>query len=202
MVTISEKYTTDDVLMPGPSGANIGASGINDITKQINVNTSGISANATNLTNLKENMMVLMYSGRGTVQELNEATVDSFTFTAGDFADTDTIWVWAFAPSSTQNIVFKVRIEDGTNTLDSDVPAGQSRQCLDLKFFQNTAGANTQLIGVQRAIDVTGETERISLITGTMIANWITTAFSIKLRMDTDDTVREYFWFIYKIKGD
>lgn len=151
--------------------------------------------------------VALIHSGAVSTNSGVEAELDSHVVGAGAFAINDTIWVLVegFNPTGGGNAEAKIRINDGTNTVDVYVNKDNNFTHSDLKFIQSTS-ANTQLLCFSYEWNTVqgGGAATIHPINtpATMIANWLSAGFTISLRGFTNATGTAYYnWKVYKIKA-
>ncbi|MBI2136571.1 hypothetical protein HYU06_05875 [Candidatus Woesearchaeota archaeon] len=165
---------------------------------------SGLNAINTALMNAP----TLIHAGRGTTTSATEVELDTKTVAANDFAVGDKIIVEVHAYDTNVDpgitaAYLSCRINDGTNTFTlNSSGSSNTKKIWYLRYsFTNPSNYATTLLisSLISYVNTSTGNEDIK----TMIANWITSAFTISLRGRTStgsDTL--YFnWKVYRLRG-
>jgi|TARA_Y100000310_G_scaffold105331_1_gene103764 hypothetical protein len=151
--------------------------------------------------------IVLMHHARGSTASSTEVEVLTKTWDAADFGVLDTMWVIleGYNTNESGNAKPIIRIYDGTNTFSTAAPANHVYTLTEHKFIQG-ADATTQMIslGLHLGANDASPTGIISMDgeTATLIANWLSAAFTLSIRGQTDGAGTAYYDLkVYKIKA-
>ncbi len=131
-----------------------------------------------------------------------DGEIDTVTFATNDFAATDLILLFAQCETTGDNGTGYFRVNDGTNTADIAnnivIPYGTAACGGAVAWLSQGRNANTQLNFVAQRI----QAGVYSPIAATMIASWITTAWTLSIRgaRSSSGTMHYRAW-IYKMKA-
>ncbi len=146
-----------------------------------------------------------MHSARGSTTSSTEVEILTKTFAANDFAVTDTMmYVLQINKSeAANNCSIKLRVADGTNTFTSAQLDALEHIFLNCFFLQN-AEATTNLIveshGVVGTTASWSTAQKAGWEEATMIANWLSSAFTISIRGLANAAGTMYVdWKVYKL---
>jgi len=200
-LTKLENGTQGDVLYYGVGGAptRLGAGTAGQVLV-----TGGAGANPS----WAVSATTLIYSKTGITTETSEATLDTYTANIGDFTAGDIIRVTASLTGS-DNINYgaenlKLQLYDGTNTITTGDMTGGNAGAAWAEFFifQNQLAAERiQFMG--KGTWLQPLTQTYDGTTGAGVANWIETAFVLRLRgskRNGGGTNIRWSWTIEKLK--
>jgi len=131
-----------------------------------------------------------MWSGNASTSSGTEIELGTNTFAAGDFAANDLmiVFVEARGVSGVSNADFKLRVNDGTNTFTTAQRGefgaggvGKHFICFISQGEAATTALNSSFMGITDTVAL-GTNQNNADTEATMIANWITTAFTLSFR--------------------
>jgi len=148
--------------------------------------------------------VVLMYATSGAFTAAAETELWTHNFSASDFSVDDIIEVITFVNGNNAGSV-KIRINDGTNTYTSAIGTANNDTCIFTQWYVvqsklATTSLKCQKITASPSIDL-GAGARLD--SATMIANWLSSAFTLSGRgYSNDGAASGYFkvW-VYKRKA-
>lgn len=147
-------------------------------------------------------------SAQGSTTTTTDVELATVTFAANDFAANDlcVVVVQINNTAGANTPSYRIRAADGTNTFTGgDISANRGANTLShgITFLSQAQAATTTLGCSTFAILNSGIFDTGTMVsnTATMIANWITSAFTLSLRSTSGVASTTYFkWWVLKIQ--
>ncbi len=151
-------------------------------------------------------MFQLIHSGSGSTSSTSEVELDTVSISANAFDTDDLIFILITTVAGGGGTEVKVRVADGTNTFTSAVLDNARDNKFHLAVLNQQIDVNTSLF--HGAFETTASASPNDIFgktgTATMIANWLSAAFTLSLRGKnvTGGANTSYFmWWVYRVKA-